>query len=219
MPQIYSQTHEYPNQKNGWVQESDGTWSLYSPDGTLVIATRNNRAQVSEPTSDFEIANRKYVLENAGGGGASLAGLVRQGGGVNPWDGSAFPFPTSAYDPDGLWNSNTNQYVAAVPGWYQAFVYPIAGGGGIKILADGSSDYGARVALIVGGPGLNIYSPSAYAVPLLDGGLFANFATVVLPNGVTHLRAGDTLDLEADSITGTLSASSMEFALVLVAAD
>lgn len=68
---------DFPNQLYGWVKENDGTWSLYAPDGTLVIASRDGRAQVSEPTSDFDVANKKYGDDHWGGGGSQPVTVVR----------------------------------------------------------------------------------------------------------------------------------------------
>lgn len=58
---------QYPNQQYGWVQENDGSWSLYAPDGTLVISTPNGRAQVVTPSAAGDIANKGYVDGKPGG--------------------------------------------------------------------------------------------------------------------------------------------------------
>jgi hypothetical protein len=136
---------------------------------------------IGPPLDDTDAATKKYVDDNAGGGGSQAASfaIVRLNVPATVNSGERIPFDTVQHDTDGYWNAINSQLV--IP----------AGKGGLFLIA--SAIFADNAAAMTNGLGV-----------LENGGLDPNLQYPLVADGsswngsgscIVRLGEGDTVDL------------------------
>jgi len=163
--------------------------------------------------ADVAAALHANAVEGSSAAGGMTWALVRYAGAtITSWDGSAVPFNDIVYDPDGLWESEFDQFTCKTAGWYRIWTQSSNSGGVIAVPAAANNGTNSIVAQVYGA-GDNITSGINHHTAVTTG-------PWVYPHiyGITHLDAADGIALVGDSVASTTIGYGLMFGLELLAA-
>lgn len=149
------------------------------------------------------------IISDTGDAGPAVLAIVRNAAPIAAWDGSTLPFDTVVHDPAGLWNATFHAFDISTPGWYlcQVFAGGVQGISVASIVSTGA----ASVSVIVNGAGTNITANITQHNEVASGSYV--FPPVI---GVTHLDAGDSVEVDGTFSTTAGVAALTTFAISLL---